>query len=189
MFSDPDRVDHSDDSMDYPSSDEDEDADTDADDNESTYSDDEFEEAHPWTTLTHSVKYDLEHPPEEDEFYDTIEVEEVPATHKGIEYFDAIAPPTHLYVWLCPRPSPWWHAWMQHHKVVFGDLKKLCSKYIVSERGIIDNINSYITFLFICHSLNCCHILNSLLNKHHIKKPMHKLFVDTIKGITCCINI
>ena len=109
MFSDPDRVDHSDDdAMDYPSSDEDEDAEDDA----STYSDDEFEEAHPWSTLTDSVRYDLEHPPEEDEFYDTTEVEEVPTMHKGYEYFDAIAP-TPLYVWVRPRPSPWWHAWMQ----------------------------------------------------------------------------
>ena len=116
MFPDPDCVDRSDDdTIDYPSSEE-EDTD-DGEDDESVYDDDDFEDAHLWSTLTDSVRYDLEHPPEEDEFYDAVEVEEVPTVHKGIEYFDAIAPQICSYVWFRPRPSTWWHNWMQVAKI------------------------------------------------------------------------
>ena len=118
MFPDPDRVDHSDeDTIGYPSSDEDEDVYTDDEDDESTYYDDEIEEEYPWSTLTDSVRYDLEHPPEEDEFSDAVEVEEVPTMHKGIEYFDATAPPICSYVWFRPRPSPWWYVWLTVAKI------------------------------------------------------------------------
>jgi hypothetical protein len=107
MFPDPDRDDEDTDFVDYPSTDDDSDDETYFDD-EDIYNDAAADASVDWwSCLSPSVRYDLEHPPIEDEFYDAYEVEPIVTIYKGSEFFDAMEPPLDV-VPFCPS-LPWYH--------------------------------------------------------------------------------
>ena len=103
MFPDPDRIDRTDD-------------DDHTDDDDDSFFDDELscDDAtvpHPWDTLSTAVRYDLEHPPHNDEFYNALEVAAPVTIYKEIEFFDPIDPPLPSPVWFHPRPPHWLYNW------------------------------------------------------------------------------
>jgi hypothetical protein len=115
MFPDPDRDDEDSVFVDYPSTDDDS---PDADSDDETYFDDEDFDTEvvtgvaidPWSCLSQSVRYDLEHPPSEDEFYDAYEVEPIVTLYKGTEFFDALEFPLDPLPF-CPSLS--WYHWIK----------------------------------------------------------------------------
>jgi hypothetical protein len=63
-----------------------------------------------WSTLSDSVRYDLDNPTI-DEFYGAMETEALITIYKGTEFFDSIEPSIISPAWFCHQPKHWLYRW------------------------------------------------------------------------------